>query len=122
MIIPPLVSPVRTLDSPEKPRVRFDSSGPNLHLSSYPAIFRILKVNLKILGPGNTKGGNITVPLTSCLTGLESAVCQLTIFVFICKQTNPNQLNRRQMVQYSLPSLFLILDWDKKSRYHSILS
>jgi hypothetical protein len=23
---------------------------------------------------GNTKGGNITVPLTSCLTGLESAV------------------------------------------------
>jgi hypothetical protein len=25
-------------------------------------------------GPGNTKGGSITVPLTSCLTGLESAV------------------------------------------------
>jgi hypothetical protein len=24
--------------------------------------------------PGNTKGGSITVPLTSCLTGLESAV------------------------------------------------
>ncbi len=23
---------------------------------------------------GNTKGGNITVPLTSCLTGLESTV------------------------------------------------
>ncbi len=35
--------------------------------------------------PGNTKGGCITVPLTSCLTGLESAVCQLTIFVLICK-------------------------------------
>ncbi len=29
--------------------------------------------------------GSITVSLTSCLTGLESAVCQLTIFVFICK-------------------------------------
>ncbi len=27
----------------------------------------------------------ITEPLTSCLTGLESAVWQLTIFVFICK-------------------------------------
>ena len=26
------------------------------------------------LEPGNTKGGSITVPLTSCLTGLESAV------------------------------------------------
>jgi hypothetical protein len=24
--------------------------------------------------PGNTKGGSIIVPLTSCLTGLESAV------------------------------------------------
>ncbi len=24
--------------------------------------------------PGKTKGGSITVPLTSCLTGLESAV------------------------------------------------
>jgi hypothetical protein len=34
---------------------------------------------------GNTKGGSITVQLTSCLTGLELAVCQLTIFVFICK-------------------------------------
>ncbi len=34
---------------------------------------------------GNTKGGSITVPLTSYLTGLESAVWQLTIFVFICK-------------------------------------
>jgi hypothetical protein len=27
--------------------------------------------------PGNTKGGSITVPLTSCLTGLESAVGKL---------------------------------------------
>jgi hypothetical protein len=32
--------------------------------------------------PGNTKN---TVLLTSCLTGLESAVWQLTIFVLICK-------------------------------------
>ncbi len=34
---------------------------------------------------GNTKGGGITVPLTSCLTGLETAVRQLTIFVFMYK-------------------------------------
>ena len=32
---------------------------------------------------GNTKGGNINVLLTSCLTGWESAVSQLTIFIFI---------------------------------------
>jgi hypothetical protein len=35
--------------------------------------------------PRNTKGGSIAVPLTFCLTGLESGVRQLTIFVFICK-------------------------------------
>ena len=35
--------------------------------------------------PGNTKRGNIIALLTSCLTGLESALWQLTIFVFICK-------------------------------------
>jgi hypothetical protein len=32
----------------------------------------------------NTEGRSITVRLT-CLTGLESAVSQLKIFVFICK-------------------------------------
>jgi hypothetical protein len=32
---------------------------------------------------GNTKGGSITVPLTSCLTGLESAVWLLTIVVYL---------------------------------------
>ncbi len=35
-----------------------------------------------IFWPRNTKGGSITVLLTSCLTGLESAVWLLTIFVF----------------------------------------
>jgi hypothetical protein len=44
-----------------------------------------LKHGQGIINPGNTRGGSITVPLTSCLTGLESAVQQLTIFVFICK-------------------------------------
>jgi len=38
-----------------------------------------------MLVSGYTKGGIITVLLTSCLTGLELAVWQLTIFAFICK-------------------------------------
>ncbi len=42
-------------------------------------------VSLSYLESGNTKGGSITVPLTPCLTGLELALWQLTIFVFICK-------------------------------------
>jgi len=40
---------------------------------------------IKSVFAGNTKEGSITVPLTSCLTGLESAVWQLTIVLFICK-------------------------------------
>jgi hypothetical protein len=43
------------------------------------------QIGFKILvtAAGNTKG-EVSL-LTSCLTGLESAVSQLTIFVFICK-------------------------------------
>ncbi len=53
---------------------------------------------------GNTKGGSITVPLTSCFTGLESAVWQLTIFLFLfAKQTDPNQSNRKSMIQWYFP-------------------
>jgi hypothetical protein len=29
------------------------------------------------VAPGNTKGGSITVPLTSCLTGLDLSVLQI---------------------------------------------
>jgi len=32
-----------------------------------------------------SEGGSITALLTSCSTGLELALGQLTIFVFICK-------------------------------------
>ncbi len=45
-------------------------------------IFVMLNVVMLSVVSGNTKGGSITVLLTSCLTGLESAVRQLTIFVF----------------------------------------
>ncbi len=60
---------------------------------------------------GNTEGRSITLLLTSCLTGLESAVWQLTIFVLLAKQANQNQSNRRSTVlhselpPYSIPCL-----------------
>jgi hypothetical protein len=64
------------------------STTPTLLLSAYRlqtfnyACTITLRLQLMIKGslvpkkrvPGNTKGGSITVPLTSCLTGLESAV------------------------------------------------
>ncbi len=53
-------------------------------LNSLPKKQLLTGASKKLL-TGNTKGGSITVPLTCCLTGLESAVLQLTIFVFICK-------------------------------------
>ncbi len=33
---------------------------------------------LNIIAPGNTKGESITVPLTSCLSGLDQKNCQLS--------------------------------------------
>jgi hypothetical protein len=36
--------------------------------------FSVIGKQVKYARAGNTKGGSITVPLTSCLTGLESAV------------------------------------------------
>ncbi len=64
---------------------------------------------------GITKGGSITVPLTSCLTGLESAVWQLAIFVLFAKQTNPNQSNGGQW--YSDTSPFSI-PWMHHHHHH----
>ncbi len=52
------------------------------HYQSEPTQIEPLTVRAQ---SGNTKGRSITVPLTSWMTGLESAICQLTIFVFICK-------------------------------------
>ncbi len=34
---------------------------------------------------GNTKGGNITVPLTSCLTGLDLSVLQIKPKIVSCQ-------------------------------------
>jgi hypothetical protein len=33
---------------------------------------------------GNTKGGSITVPLTSCLTGLDKSVLQIKTKIVVC--------------------------------------
>ncbi len=54
---------------------------------------------------GNTKGGSITVLFTSCLTGLESAVWQLTIFLFICKTDYFKPVKQEVNGTMILPSL-----------------
>jgi hypothetical protein len=49
--------------------------------------------------PGNTKGGSITVPFTSCLTGLDESVLQIKTKISVVIQLIPNQSNRRSMEQ-----------------------
>ncbi len=39
---------------------------------------------LTCLGPGNTKGGSITVLLTSCFTGMDSSVLQIKTRIVSC--------------------------------------
>jgi hypothetical protein len=57
------------------------------------------------MAPGNTKRESIIVPLTSCLTGLESAVWQLTIFDFICKTNYSNPVKQEVNGTVILPPL-----------------
>ncbi len=46
----------------------------DMNIPKDPYKSSILNTPLWYAPAGNTKGGSITVPLTSCLTGLESAV------------------------------------------------
>jgi len=54
--------------------------------------------------PGNTKGGSITVPLTSCLTGLDKSVLQIKTKIVSC-HTADSKLGGQQ---YSDTSPFSI--------------
>ncbi len=48
---------------------------------------------------GNTKGGSITVPLTSCLTGLDQSVLQIKTNIFSSHTADSKRSDRRSMVQ-----------------------
>ncbi len=71
-------------------------------------IFFVLSGQLsfpEMVRPGNTKGGSITVPLTFCLTGMELAVRQLTIFVFLCKTDQSKPVKQEVNGTVILPPL-----------------
>jgi len=73
------------------------------------------------VGSGNTKGESITVPITSSLTGLEPAVSQLTIFVFICKTDNSKPVKQEVNGTVILPPL-VFPGWRLVNKYtcHSV--
>ncbi len=60
----------------------------------------------KCLSPGNTKEGSITVPLTSCLPGLESAVTTDNFCFYL--QNRLIQTSQKGDQQYSDTSPFSI--------------
>ncbi len=65
---------------------------------------------------GNSKGGSITVPLTSCLTGLKSAVWQLTTFVLIWKAGKSKPVKQEGNGTVILPPL--VFPEKGHARYH----
>ncbi len=54
---------------------------------------------------GNTKGGSVIVPLTSCLTGLESDVLLLAILAFIFKTDESKPVKQEVNCTVILPPL-----------------
>jgi hypothetical protein len=55
--------------------------------------------------PGNTKGGSITVPLTSCLTGLDYSVLQLKIKIVSCHTADSKPVKQEVNCTVILPPL-----------------
>jgi hypothetical protein len=55
-------------------------------------------VNSLYANPGNTKGGSITVPLTSCLTGLHMSVLQIKTKIVSCPTADSKTVKQGPML------------------------
>ncbi len=55
--------------------------------------------------PGNTKGGSIIVPLTSCLTGLDWPVLQIKTKIFSCNTADSKLVKQEVNGTVILPPL-----------------
>ncbi len=58
-----------------------------------------------IVQAGNTKGGSITVPLTSCLIGLDKSVLQIKTKIVSCHTTNAKPVKQELNGTVILPTL-----------------
>ena len=61
-------------------------------------------VTLKVR-PGNTKGESITVPLTSCLTGLDWSVLQIKTKIASCRAADSKPVKQEVNGTVILPPL-----------------
>jgi hypothetical protein len=57
------------------------------------------------LEPGNTKGGSITVPLTSCLTGLDKSALQIKTKIVSCHTADSKPVKQEVNSTVILPNL-----------------
>ncbi len=58
-----------------------------------------------LLYSGNTKGGSITVPLTSCLTGLDWCVLQIKTKIVSCHTADSKPVKQEVNGTVILPPL-----------------
>jgi hypothetical protein len=58
-----------------------------------------------MLQAGNTKGGSITVPLTSCLTGLDLSVLQIKTKIVSCQTADSKPVKQEVNSTVILPPL-----------------
>jgi hypothetical protein len=72
------------------------------HLRSLYFIAQATRVNLIT---GNTKGESITVPLTSCLTGLDQSVLQTKTKIVSCHTANSKPVKQEVNSTVILPPL-----------------
>ncbi len=67
--------------------------------------YRLVILALLTFTPGNTKGGSITVPLTSCLTGMDYSVLQIKTKIVSCHTAYPKPVKQEVNGTVILPPL-----------------
>ncbi len=72
--------------------------------------------NTIIVCTGNTKGGSITVPLTSCLTGLDLSVLQIRTKIVSCHTADFKPIKQEVNGTVILPHLVF------PGSYYSVVS
>ncbi len=63
------------------------------------------KNELQRIQPGNTKGGSIAVPLTSCLTGLDKSILQIKTKIVSCHAADSKLVKQEVNGKVILPPL-----------------
>ncbi len=65
----------------------------------------ITALKVSTVSSGNTKGGSITVPLTSCLTGLDKSVLQIKTEIVSCTTADSKPVKQEVNGTVILPPL-----------------